>query len=70
MLAGVEPRVMKTLKRTGLVDVLVENSVFPAQPGRQAALEAAIDEARRWISQQCLSGPMSGFISAFDNIDP
>lgn len=52
MLAGVEPRVMKTLKRTGLVDVLGENSVFPAQPGRQAALEAAIDEARRWISQQ------------------
>lgn len=51
LLAGVEPRVMKVLEHTGVIDVLGEDSVFPAEARRQAALEAAVAEAERWIAQ-------------------
>jgi len=50
MLAGVEPRIMKVLEHSGVLDTLGRDSVFPARPGRQEALDAAFAEAERWIA--------------------
>jgi len=52
ILAGVEPHVMNILKHAGVIDLLGEDSIFPAQIGRQSALEAAVAEAEQWVGRQ------------------
>jgi SulP family sulfate permease len=50
MLEGVEPHVMDTLEKTGILDELGRDNVFPAQPGLGAAMDAAWDAAQGWLS--------------------
>jgi SulP family sulfate permease len=49
---GVEPSVMKILKKSGLLNELGEECVFPAMPEREAALDAAIASGQKWIKNQ------------------
>ncbi len=49
MLEGVEPHVMTTLEKTGILDEIGRDNVFPAQPGLGAALDAAWEEAQTWL---------------------
>jgi SulP family sulfate permease len=50
LLAGVEPRVMATLKATGLLEELGEENVIAARPGIGAALDIAWAEAQTWLA--------------------
>jgi hypothetical protein len=59
MLAGVEPRIMKTLQKAGLTDLLGKENIFPAQPQRQAALDAAVAAGEKWIAAQEANSPQS-----------
>jgi SulP family sulfate permease len=49
MLEGVEPHVMTTLEKTGILDEIGRDNVFPVQPGLGAALDAAWEEAQTWL---------------------
>ena len=49
MIEGVEAHVMATLKKTGLLDEVGADNVFQAQPGLGAALDAAWEEAQKWL---------------------
>ena len=49
MLAGVEPALREQLERTGVVDALGEESIFPAQRELTASVDAAREEAERWL---------------------
>jgi SulP family sulfate permease len=50
LLEGVEPPVMKLLERSGLLDIIGADCVFPARPARQEALDAAVAAAEQWIA--------------------
>lgn len=50
VLEGVEPNVMTTLEKTGILDVIGRDNVFAVQPGLGAALDAAWEEAQTWLS--------------------
>jgi SulP family sulfate permease len=52
ILEGVEPAVMKVLRKSGMVQVVGEQSVFAAQPARQAALDAAVEAGEKWIASK------------------
>ena len=49
MLEGVEARVMTTLEKTGILDEIGRDNVFPEQPGLVAALDASWAEAQTWL---------------------
>ena len=49
MLEGVEPGVMATLDKTGLLETIGQENVFPVQPGLGAALDTAWAEAQAWL---------------------
>ena len=49
MLEGVEASVMTTLEKTGVLDEIGRNNVFPEQPGLGAALDASWAEAQTWL---------------------
>ncbi len=51
LLAGVRPNVMNLLKRTGIIDVIGDEKVFPAQPGIGASLDAALEFAENWLKE-------------------
>ena len=51
MLVGVDERVMEQLKQTGILDLIGEENIFPAQPEFLAALEDARLAAKEWIAQ-------------------
>ena len=55
MLEGVQPDVMAALEKTGILDQIGRENVFPAQPGLGAALDAAWDEGQKWL--QAKSNP-------------
>jgi SulP family sulfate permease len=50
MLEGVEPHVMTTLEKTGILDEIGRDNVFTVQPGLGAALDAAWEEAQAWLA--------------------
>jgi SulP family sulfate permease len=58
MLEGVEPQVMTTLEKTGSLDVIGRDNVFPERPGLGAALDAAWEEAQKWLATK--SGEPNG----------
>ena len=41
---------MKVLVKSGLVDIIGEDSVFPATPARQQPLDEALEAAEKWIA--------------------
>lgn len=49
MLEGVAPHVMTTLEKTGILDEIGSNNVFPVQPGLGQALDSAWQEAQTWL---------------------
>jgi len=51
MLEGVEPHVMKQLKKTSIIESIGKENVFPAHPGIFVTLNRAIDVANQWISK-------------------
>ena len=55
MLVGVEPSVRDQLARTGLLAVVGPENIFMAQPQIGAAVNAAAQEASRWLKET--SGP-------------
>ncbi|MCA9874289.1 MAG: SulP family inorganic anion transporter [Anaerolineales bacterium] len=50
MLEGVEPHVMTTLEKTGILDALGRDNVFPVQPGMGQALDSAWQEGQTWLA--------------------
>jgi SulP family sulfate permease len=52
MLEGVEPHVMATLEKTGILDQIGRDNVFAVQPGLGAALDAAWEEAQKWLKTE------------------
>jgi SulP family sulfate permease len=50
MVEGVQPQVMTTLEKTGILDEIGRDNVFPLQPGLGAALDAAWEEAQTWLA--------------------
>jgi SulP family sulfate permease len=52
LLEGVEPHVMTTLEKTGILDEIGRDNVFPMQPGLGASLDAAWDEAQTWLKAE------------------
>jgi SulP family sulfate permease len=52
MIAGVEPRIMKVLRKAGIMELLGEDHIFPAKPQRQAALDEAAAAGEKWIAEQ------------------
>jgi SulP family sulfate permease len=56
ILEGVEPPVMKVLEKSGLLQIIGEESVFPARAAHQAALDAAVEAAEKWIALRQVSG--------------
>jgi len=57
MLTGVQPHVIDILKRSGIMDIIGEENVFPAQPGYGASDDAALEAAEAWIAKQPNSQP-------------
>ena len=49
MLAGVDPALLDQLERTGVVAALGADSIFPAQRELTASVDAAREEAERWL---------------------
>jgi SulP family sulfate permease len=49
MLAGVEPPLMEQLERTGVVDALGPDSIFPARRELTGSLDDARAEAETWL---------------------
>ena len=49
ILAGVRPHVMKELERTGVIDKIGEEFIFPAQPGIGASLDKAVQAGEKWL---------------------
>lgn len=58
-LAGVEPRLLAVLHRTGLTDELGEDAVLPPTPDLFGAQREAVTRARHW-AQGKSSGPTGG----------
>jgi len=58
MLEGVEPQVMTTLEKTGILDEIGRDNAFPEQPGMGAALDAAWEDAQTWLAAK--SGSTNG----------
>jgi SulP family sulfate permease len=50
MLEGIEPHVMTTLEKTGILDALGHDNVFPVQPGMGQALDSAWQEGQTWLA--------------------
>ena len=51
MLSGLNQQVIKQLERTGLLEMIGEDNVFPAQKQYTAALEEALAQAEDWQEQ-------------------
>jgi len=51
MLVGVEPKLMTVLERSGLVAMIGQENVFPAEPAIFGAMEAAEAAAQAWIAR-------------------
>ena len=56
MLAGVDEHVALQLERTGLLEVIGQENIFPAQPIYGAALQEAYASAERWIQENAERG--------------
>ncbi len=52
ILEGVEPHILEEMRKTGVVDVVGEDNVLPAQPGLLETLEKAVDDANHWIEKR------------------
>jgi len=52
IIAGVEPRIMKVLQKSGLLELIGVEYVIPAKPGRQEALDEAVRAGEKWIAEQ------------------
>jgi len=52
MVAGVEPQMIEFFHKTGFDRLIGEDNIFPAQPGLGAAVEAALEEAQKRISER------------------
>ncbi|MEA3335977.1 MAG: SulP family inorganic anion transporter [Chloroflexota bacterium] len=52
MLAGMNDQVLSQLERTGIVDLIGEESVFPGEALYGASLEATMAEAQEWIDSE------------------
>lgn len=50
MLEGVEPHVMEILEKTGILEQIGHENLFPVQPGLGAALDAAWEAAQTWLA--------------------
>ena len=51
ILCGVEPRTYATLKRSGALELLGEENVFPAEEVVFASAEKAYDYAKQWLTE-------------------
>ena len=51
ILCGVEPRTYATLKRSGALELLGEENVFPAEEVVFASAEKAYDYAKQWLAE-------------------
>lgn len=54
LLAGVGPELYEQLERTGMVDLLGENSIFRATENLGEALNAALEEGRAWLAEEAM----------------
>ncbi|MFQ5729653.1 MAG: SulP family inorganic anion transporter [Waddliaceae bacterium] len=62
MIEGVEPHVMKILKKSEIIESIGEENVFPAHPSLLQALEQALEKAHKWIkSHQTYTQDNSSF---------
>ncbi|MGW4350989.1 SulP family inorganic anion transporter [Nocardia sp. NPDC004582] len=50
-LAGVEPRLLEVMRRTGAVEVIGADAIFAPRPEMFGAARAAMDAAEAWIGQ-------------------
>ena len=61
LLAGVRPRVFELLERTGIIDAIGKENIFPAQRVIMAPLNEAMDRAQEWLAQN--EGAEGGMMS-------
>jgi SulP family sulfate permease len=57
MLEGVGAHVMTTMEKTGILDEIGRDNVFPVQPGIGAALDKAWEEAQAWLAKRSPDAP-------------
>jgi SulP family sulfate permease len=50
VLAGADPHVMDQLERTGILEALGRENVYPARPRLGGSTERAVDDAQAWIA--------------------
>ena len=51
LLAGVRPRIFELLDRTGIIDAIGKENIFPAQRVIMAPLNEAMARAQEWLAQ-------------------
>ena len=52
MLAGVEPYVLTQMERTGILQTIGRQNIFPSSEGIGEALLQAVEVAEQWIAMQ------------------
>jgi SulP family sulfate permease len=66
MMADVLPRVLEDLQRTGIMDVIGRDNVYPAGPGCGASTDKALTAAQSWLAVREVS-PVDGQESTDDS---
>jgi hypothetical protein len=60
MLADVTPEVLGVLKKSGALDIVGEQNVFPASPRVLETEKVAWEAGQRWLQQRAAASPGIG----------